>query len=85
MTDTCGARSWYKAKPFSSDIGTPCHKLRAETTDCQKTFRVDGFIGWFFPPNRPDNADNGRYQIGALKTKNAGRDQSKADQMVERE
>jgi hypothetical protein len=71
MTDTCGARSWYKAEPFFVRYRHPCHKLRAETTDCQKTFRVDGFIGWLFPPSRPDNVDNGRYQIGALKTKNA--------------
>jgi hypothetical protein len=48
MTDTCGARSWYKAKPFFVRYRHPLS---------------DGFIGWLFPPSR--------YQIGALKTKNA--------------
>jgi hypothetical protein len=61
----------HKPEALLSDIGAPCHKLRAETTDCQKTFRVDGSLAGLFLPIRRVNAYNGLYQIGPLKTKNA--------------
>ena len=56
-----------RPSPCSSDIGTLCHKLRAETTDSKR--RSGSTVHWLgsFLQARHDNADNGRYQIGPLK------------------